>query len=694
MKIFKLFIVSLFFFTSIFSEDSSSSPDSKKIDIYNEIYHFENDEALLKEILKVLENEHYLKKTYEEIRLDALKLYIKRLDPGKTIFLENEIIIQEGRLDAQKTTISKDLKIAYKIFNLYKNRYIEKHNFQVTYLKLINKESLNLDRQIIRDREDMLRPQDINSLHTTWENLIINDLIQLVLSGNELEESKSKISKRLNNQFNYFKQTREEDIFNIFSNSITNIYGPHTNYMSPKRSEDFDIDMSLSLEGIGALLSSDGMYTEISSLIAGGPAEKSGVLKPKDRIIGVAQSSEDEMTNIVGWRIDDVVKLIRGPKGSKVSMEIIPSTSLNDSNTREIEIVRNLVKLEDQAAEKKILSKVRDADEYRIGVIKLPAFYFDFEAYQKKDYNYRSSSKDVKELIKDLKKENVDGLIIDLRNNGGGSLYEAQALANIFLGRGAVVQIQNSSGNINSLGEVWGSRFYKKPLAILVNKFSASASEILAGVVKDYDRGIVVGTQTFGKGTVQRVSKLSLGQIKFTDSKFYRVSGSSTQNKGVTPHITLPSSVDIEEFGESKLPWALDHDNITATSHRNFKETKRYLRYLQENNKERILNSQFYKNLNLKKDWGDRQNKKFITLNLSKREQQKIIAEEEILAIENSLRLSIGLETYSTYQEFLDRDEDIDEINIDKIELNETAEILIDLIEANKKLEITSAIAA
>ena len=321
-----------------------------------------------------------------------------------------------------------------------------------------------------------------------------------------------------------------------------------------------------SLEGIGALLSSDGLYTSISSLVPGGPAEKTDLLKPEDKIIGVGQDAEGEIVDVIGWRIDDVVDLIRGPKGSKVRLEIIPSTALSDTETKEVEIIRNVVKLEDQAAEKKILTRTRNNKEYKVGVIQLPAFYFDFDAFQKRDYNYKSSSKDVKRLLKELKIQNVDGLVFDLRNNGGGSLYEANALAHLFLGRGTTVQVKSSNGNIQGLGERWGYQFFDKPLVVLVNKFSASASEILAGAIQDYDRGLVVGTSTFGKGTVQKVDLLSSGQIKFTESKFYRVSGSSTQNLGVEPDIKLPSLFKIEELGESNLDRALEHDNIPKTS--------------------------------------------------------------------------------------------------------------------------------
>ena len=286
--------------------------------------------------------------------------------------------------------------------------------------------------------------------------------------------------------------------------------------MSPRRTEDFDIGMSLSLEGIGALLSTDGLYTTISSLVPGGPAEKSDKLKPNDRIVGVAQETEDEITDVIGWRIDDVVQLIRGPKDTEVKLEIIPSTSLDESQTKIITLTRNVVKLEDQAAEKRIIN-IKNADsEFKLGVVELPAFYMDFNAYQRREYDFRSSSKDVKNLIRTMKNNDIDGLIIDLRNNGGGSLLEANALAQLFLGAGPKVQVKTSSGSIHGLGERRGFQFYDGPLAILVNRFSASASEILAGAIQDYERGLVLGTDTFGKGTVQRVQSLSLGQIKFT----------------------------------------------------------------------------------------------------------------------------------------------------------------------------------
>jgi len=544
---------------------------------------------------------------------------------------------------------------------------------------------LLLNKKIRRDRSEAVRSIRLDELKALWKDLIINDVIQLILNGNNLEEAKEKLSKSLSNQKNYFLQTRHEDIFNIYANSLTNSYGPHTNYMSPKTKEDFDINMSLSLEGIGALLSSDGMYTTIASLVAGGPAEKSESIKPNDRIIGVAQDGDENITDVIGWRIDDVVKLIRGPKDSKVKLEIIPATSLDDSNTQIIEIKRNIVKLEDQAAEKHIIEIKRPSKTFKIGVIELPAFYFDFEAYHNRDYSYRSASKDVKKLVSELKMEDVDGLILDLRNNGGGSLYEANALAHLFLGRGTTVQIKNSAGNIHSLGERWGYQFFDGPLAILVNKFSASASEILAGAIQDYDRGLVIGTETFGKGTVQRVDQLTSGQLKFTESKFYRVSGSSTQNNGVTPDIFLPTMVDTDEFGENQLPGALEHDNIPPTKFRDFERIDPYLSELKAKNNFRINKSIFYQNLKGRKEWRKMQEIDWLKLNLEKRREIKDRTEKELLALENSLRSQMNLDIFSTYQEFLDREEDPDNISFNKKEINETANILADLIESKNK---------
>ena len=680
----KSFLISIVLFLLLVQRLYSA--ETIKLD---EFSYTEDQIALAKEVIKILEEDHFLKKSFDSIHIEAFDLYLERLDPNKNIFLSNELTKFKEDIANQKD-IKDNLRVAYEAFKIYGERYQNRYDLQIDFLNGISEQDLRSSRKIIRDRSKAERLDSIIELENSWTDLILNDVIQLMLSGNSVEESAEKTQKRLKNQLNYFNQTRNEDIFNIYINSISSIYGPHTSYMSPKNSEDFDINMSLSLEGIGALLSADGPYTSISSLIPGGPAEKSGLLKPKDKIIGVGQNSEGEIVDVIGWRLDDVVELIRGPKDTKVRLEIIPGTSLDDSNTKEIEIIRNLVKLEDQAAEKKVINVDRDNRTFKIGVIELPAFYFDFEAYQKRDYNYRSSSKDVKKLLRELNQENIEGLILDLRNNGGGSLYEANALAHLFIGRGTTVQVKDSKGNIQGLGERWGYQFFDKPLVVLVNKFSASASEILAGAIQDYNRGIVVGTDTFGKGTVQRVDMLSAGQIKFTESKFYRVSGSSTQNKGVNPDIEIPDSFDVDDIGESKLDRALKHDNIPTAYYRNFNRVSSHIDLLKEKSRIRINNSLFFKSIETRKEWRKNNEISFLDLHIDERRKVKENIEDFVLSEENDLRRKLQLPTYNNYQEFLDREEDPDSLDIEFNVLDEAANILSDLIEIKSEPLIAS----
>ena len=446
-----------------------------------------NDEhiKLANEIIEILENHHFTKKKYVSIKPEALDSFLDRLDPSRSIFLEQEINDFSDDLDPAINDQSASLEKAFNIFGLYRSRYSERYHLQKSLLSEIENLDLRQNRKILKDRSESKRKETTEDLKVLWEDLLINDVIQLNLNGNDLNETGIKLTKRIDNQFNFFERTTSDDVVDLYINSIALSYGPHTTYMSPKRTEDFDIDMSLSLEGIGALLSTDGLYTSISSLVPGGPAEKSDKLKPNDRIVGVAQETEDEITDVIGWRIDDVVQLIRGPKDTEVKLEVIPSTSLDESQTKIITLTRNVVKLEDQAAEKRIIN-IKNADsEFKLGVVELPAFYMDFNAYQRREYDFRSSSKDVKNLIRTMKNNDIDGLIIDLRNNGGGSLLEANAVAQLFLGAGPKVQVKTSSGSIHGLGERRGFQFYDGPLAILVNRFSASASEILAGAIQD-----------------------------------------------------------------------------------------------------------------------------------------------------------------------------------------------------------------
>ena len=653
-----------------------------------EEYFFNDDHVkLTNEIIEILEKHHFTKKKYLSIKTEALDSFLDRLDPSRSVFLEKEVnSFAANDLDAEINDQHASLEQAFKIFELYRSRYVERYQLQKSLLSEIETLDLRQNRKILKDRTESDRKETIEDLKRLWEDLLINDVIQLNLSGNDLNETKNKLTKRIDNQFNFFERTKSEDVIDLYINSIALTYGPHTTYMSPKRTEDFDIDMSLSLEGIGALLSNDGLYTTIASLVPGGPAEKSNKLKPNDRIVGVAQETEDVITDVIGWRIDDVVQLIRGPKNTEVKLEVIPATSLDESQTKIITLTRNFVKLEDQAAQKRIINIKKSDSEYKLGVVELPAFYMDFDAYQRREYDFRSSSKDVKDLIRGMKNNDIDGLIIDLRNNGGGSLLEANALAHLFLGAGTKVQVKTSSGSIHGLGERRGFQFYDGPLAILVNRFSASASEILAGAIQDYERGLILGTDTFGKGTVQRVQALSSGQIKFTESKFYRVSGKSTQSKGISPDIYLPSPINTEEFGENKLPGALEYDSIAKTRVRDFNRLNTSTSLLSSEHEIRVNDSVLFKHHKKLKAWRKaQQEEKFLELNIDNRKTEKENKEAELLTMENDLRKEIGLNTFESYQAFLDREEIKEEPDIDEEILLEAANILSDFIEYSYK---------
>ena len=657
-----------------------------------DFYTFNDDHIkLTKEVIGILETQHFTKKSYISLKEESLYSYFERLDPNRTIFLASEIerfVVQHQSL--RKENQVEELNRAFEIFDLYRKRYEKRYDYQKEILETTKDSDLKQDRKILKDRSESNWPNQIEVLYQLWQDIILNDVIQLNLNGNELKETKEKLLKRLANQYHFFKQTKSEDIVDLYINSIALTYGPHTSYMSPKRMEDFEIDMRLSLEGIGALLSSDGLYTTIASLVPGGPAEKTDKLKPKDKIIGVAQEGEGDITDVIGWRIDDVVQLIRGPKNTNVRLEIIPSSSVDESETKIIEITRNVVKLEDQAAEEKIISVKKDSLEYKVGVISLPAFYMDFEAFSRREYDFRSSSKDVKKLIVSLKEKNIDGLILDLRNNGGGSLFEANALAHLFLGGGIKVQVKSSNGNIQGIGDRRGFQFYDGPLVILVNKFSASASEILAGAIQDYERGLVLGSDTFGKGTVQRVQELSRGQLKFTESKFYRVSGKSTQNKGISPDIILPSPINENEYGESTLPKALGYDVISKTKIRNFNRVPSSKQIFTKHHKDRVDTSVIFNHYKTLNSWRKNQaNEKFLELDIEKRKLKKERIEADILSMENELRKKLGLNTFNTYKDFLDKDEEDKKPDIDEEILYEAANILTDFIDYSFKPIVT-----
>ncbi|MGI1670450.1 MAG: carboxy terminal-processing peptidase [Neptuniibacter sp.] len=533
---------------------------------------------------------------YKDLMLDddlssqILDQYLKDLDPARSYFLSSDVEeFNQYRFSLDDQIQEGDLETAYSIFNRFHERLEERINYSINLLESDKEFDFSLSESLDTDRESapwMTSEEEINDL---WRRRIKSSLLNLKLADKDIKEARELLIKRYQNQLNRATQVNSEDVFQMFTNAYTKQYDPHTVYMSPRKSENFKINMSLSFEGIGAVLQTENEFTQIVRLIPGGPAEKTGGLKATDRIIGVGQGTEGEIEDVVGWRLEDVVDLIRGPKSTTVRLEI-RSAEQDDAPSKIVDIIRNKIELEEQAAQKKILELDHLGRQFRLGVIEIPAFYINFDALQSGDENYKSTSRDVAALIEELKEEGIDGLIVDLRNNGGGSLREANDTVGLFIKHGPTVQIKDSTGRVDILRDRSSEVAYSGPLAVLVNRLSASASEIFAGAIQDYNRGIVIGGQTFGKGTVQTLLPLSHGQLKLTQAKFYRISGGSTQHKGVMPDIYFPTLYDPEVIGESALDNALAWDTVKTARHGNYPAFDQFINQVDTRYKERTLN--------------------------------------------------------------------------------------------------------
>ncbi|MDH1631986.1 carboxy terminal-processing peptidase [Pseudomonas mosselii] len=516
-------------------------------------------------IVELLKRHHYSKPPLDDARsIIIYDSYIKLLDPSRSYFTAADI----AEFDKWKTQFddflkSGNLEPGFTIYKRYLDRVKQRLDYALGELnKGVDKIDFTVKEDLLVDRKDAPWMKNQAELDDLWRKRVKDEVLRQKISGKELKQVQETLIKRYKNQLARLDQTRAEDIFQAYINTFAQSYDPHTNYLSPDNAENFDINMSLSLEGIGAVLQSDNDQVKIVRLVPAGPAAKTKQVAPADKIIGVAQGNK-EMVDVVGWRLDEVVKLIRGPKGSVVRLEVIPASNApNDQTSKIVSITREAVKLEEQAAKKSVLKLKQDGRDYKLGIIEIPAFYLDFKAYRAGDPDYKSTTRDVKKLLTELQKEKVDGVVIDLRNNGGGSLQEATELTSLFIEKGPTVLVRNADGRVDVLEDENPGAFYKGPLALLVNRLSASASEIFAGAMQDYHRALIIGGQTFGKGTVQTIQPLNHGELKLTLAKFYRVSGQSTQHQGVLPDIAYPSIIDTKEIGESALPEAMPWDTI------------------------------------------------------------------------------------------------------------------------------------
>ena len=521
-------------------------------------------------VLALLSNIHYKQLAMSDsLSLTALTKYLESLDPAKNYFLEKHINFYKSTYGTRIAEIIKaqQLQDLLDIYTCYRDTVLS----YTTYAERVLEKGFNFEKEeyINLDPKSRAWATDYLSLQERWRKSLKNDALNLKLSGKAEEEIKTLLLDRIHKLRKFLLETNTEDIFEILMSAITGTYDPHSDYLSAINSQNFNINISKSLEGIGARLTKDLDFTTIHELIPGGPAYKSGQIEPTDRIIGVAEGDEDEFTDIIGWRLDEVVQRIRGKKGTIVRLLIIPAGSSTDVPSKEVRLVRDKINLEDAVATKKMYTIDRQGRTFTLGVIHLPSFYIDWEAAAQGRSDFRSATKDVVRLIEELKTENIEGIVMDLRKNGGGALLEAISLSGIFVKEGPIVQVKDYQGDIKIHEDEDASITYAGPLVVLVDRFSASASEIFAGAMQDYRRALILGEPTYGKGSVQNLMQLKkhvpanirsdekIGHIKITLAQYYRVNGESTQNKGVVPHITYPSRYDALSYREAEQLGAL-----------------------------------------------------------------------------------------------------------------------------------------
>jgi carboxyl-terminal processing protease len=638
-------------------------------------------------VTEFIQKSHYLHISVDDdLSSRVMDRYIESLDGNRMYLLASDIeFFETYRYRLDDIVRSKPLDPVYEMFSLYQTRVQERLNFALAELE--SEPDYSVEENYLFDRSEEAWAVTSEELDEIWRKRVKNDALRLALAEKTWEETQELLRKRYNRYLKRIDQVKSDDVFETFMNAFAHTLDPHSSYLSPRNSEEYRIQMSLSYFGIGASLQLDDDYVQIVTIIPGGPAAIDGKLKPNDRITGVAQGPEGDMVDVVGWRLDDVVDLIRGPANTTVRLQIIPAGALPGSSEKIVALTRDQVKLEEQAAKSEIVTKPRHGREWRIGVIEVPSFYRDYRALSNGDKNYTSTTKDVKRLIGELEEQGIDGLVLDLRGNGGGHLTEATALSGLFIDNGPVVQLRNSSGRISRLDDPdpVARVAYNGPLAVLVDRFSASASEIFAAAIQDYARGVIVGQQTFGKGTVQNLYSLDqylkpeggpgYGQLTLTIGKYYRVTGESTQHRGVDPDIELPSMIDTEAFGESVRDSALPWDTIQTTRFRAGEPLDNTIESLIANQLERAKSDpNFLYLIDRSREAEEARARKTVSLNYDERmaEREDEIARE--LTRENERRVALDLDPLESL-------EDLDEDDLPDVLLDQAAGIVTDLAE-------------
>ncbi|GAA4354916.1 carboxy terminal-processing peptidase [Kangiella marina] len=655
----------------------------------------------------LLMQSHYSHPKFDdELSKETFKQLIKTFDPNRSYFYQSDIeqlSVYEDKFDDALRTGK--LEMAYSFFEIFEERFRERYKYA---LELLEKPiTFDEDETFAYDRTEADWAKSEEELNGIWRKRVKNDALNLKLAEQTDEEIKDKLKSRYRSAIRRLSQSNSEDVFGYFMNAVSSAIDPHTTYYTPRRFENFAINMSLKLQGIGAVLTQEDQFTKIVSVVNKGPAQKSGQIHKNDKIIGVAQGDKGDMVDVIGWRNDDVVDLIRGEAGTIVRLQIIPFTEAGDGMPKVVRIVREEIKLEDQAAKSDTIEVEQNGEKFNLGVIELPSFYSEAAARDGEEgNNITSTTEDVARLITELKKkDSIDGLIIDLRNNGGGSLSEVVDLVGLFIDKGPVVQGQSSGGQLRVLEDDDGVSLYNGPLAVMVNGSSASASEIFAGAIQDYGRGLIIGENTFGKGTVQSVAdlnrylrnpELNVGALKLTVEKYYRVTGASTQNKGVQPDIKFPTIFDPEKYGESAYDNALTWDTIKTAEFQPAGTLDQFMPYLQfrhEKRKESNEEFSFFVD-DIERAKVERDNK-LVSLNYETRLAKQQKNDELRLKRENIKRKLQGLEPLAELEKEAESEaetaEDENKEDEPDVLLKEAANILADLITIKSKPELIAA---
>ena len=651
-------------------------------------------------IAKVMDRYHYRNLPLDDtLSSSILDRYIESLDPNKSFFTRQDIDnFEKYRHTLDEALASARLEPAFEIFKQFRQRVDQRIDLAKALLKK-NEFDFSIQESYRFDREDAEWAKDEAAIAELWRMRVKNDILGLRLADKEEDKIAETLEKRYHNIAHRTRQFDSDDIFQAFINAYTLSVEPHTAYMSPERSENFDISMRLSLQGIGAVLRTDNEYTTIQSTVTGGPAAKSGQLKSGDRIIGVAQGEKGEMLDIIGWRLQDVVEIIRGAKGTLVRLNVLPKSAGADGKSRVVSIIRDEIKLEDQAVKSSIIEDIPGLDGMRFGVLDIPAFYRDFRGQAVGKDDFRSTTRDVRKLLAELTAEKVDGVIIDLRANGGGSLSEATELTGLFIKEGPVVQVKDSQGNLEIERDLDKELVYSGPLLVMVDRNSASASEIFAGAIQDYNRGLVVGEPTFGKGTVQTLVDLGqfsrgsedLGRLRLTIAQFFRIQGGSTQNRGVVPDILFPTASAAAEHGERTLDNALPWATIQAVEHK--KHGAQSVAGLRDASNRRIAKDPGFSYL-LEQEQAVKeiQDREFVTLVEAERKKEYAAREAAQLERRNRLRAYRGLEPLSKLDDedetdsAADDEDEKDPEGVSRIMQDEAAKVLADLIREQRPI--------